>query len=254
MASWSRTTSIAKVSSLRVAGVRSSHSFAFARLRYALLRSHSPNSCKGDGSTSLTAPPMAGRWIRSCVIPHDRDAFRRKKAPSFNQPARKSLSLSHHRTPAVSGFDAGGSAAIRGKAVSVPQRCQTPPDPSAGREDRRQPVGYQRGTSNLGRASGSNSENTMEMHTTTSLRDIHGFRLAAPRQRVGWLDAVAGLFRQVCLTWERHRRQTRDAAELARMSDRQLQDIGFARGEIDFAVRGGMADHRRSYRATARDC
>jgi uncharacterized protein YjiS (DUF1127 family) len=81
----------------------------------------------------------------------------------------------------------------------------------------------------------------MQMHTAQSLLDVHGLADAGPRQQPGsglfsTLRSLATSLGAKVVAWQRYHR---DIAELQRMDDRMLRDIGLTRFEIESAVRFG---------------
>jgi uncharacterized protein YjiS (DUF1127 family) len=78
----------------------------------------------------------------------------------------------------------------------------------------------------------------MEMHSRPSHTDVHGisFRDQARVRRL-WIVDMLALLRRVKLALKSELQARRAAAELVRMDDRMLRDIGVSRSEIATLVR-----------------
>jgi uncharacterized protein YjiS (DUF1127 family) len=53
-----------------------------------------------------------------------------------------------------------------------------------------------------------------------------------------WLSRLHAGVSRIISGWETRRRNRRDAALLESLSDRQLWDLGFARGDISYVAKG----------------
>ena len=94
----------------------------------------------------------------------------------------------------------------------------------------------------------------MEMHTRQSLYEVHGITAPA-RVRLSsrWKGWIFAIFSKLRLALKAELQARRAAAELTRMDDRMLRDIGIGRSEIEYVVRRPeQQDHpqRANYRGT----
>jgi len=89
----------------------------------------------------------------------------------------------------------------------------------------------------------------MEMHSPQSLYDIHGLSTRAPvRPRLRWIRRATAVLLRLKFALTAEMRARRAAAELAKLDDRLLRDIGISRGDIERAVRTRRSDPRREER------
>ena len=70
------------------------------------------------------------------------------------------------------------------------------------------------------------------------------FRTTGLAQTTGSTRRVFSLFRRYCGAFQEWRKRERLRADLCGLDDRELQDIGIARGEVDYVVSNRSIDTR----------
>lgn len=73
--------------------------------------------------------------------------------------------------------------------------------------------------------------------TTRTMNHIGGLGLTAEGETGGLRDGATGLIRRLGARLEEHARYRRTRDELSALSDRELDDIGLARGDIERVAR-----------------
>lgn len=73
--------------------------------------------------------------------------------------------------------------------------------------------------------------------TTSTLNHTGVFGLAIPSEAAGLRDHATGLLGRLRARLEEHARYRRTRDELSALSDRELDDIGLARGDIEQVAR-----------------
>jgi uncharacterized protein YjiS (DUF1127 family) len=93
-------------------------------------------------------------------------------------------------------------------------------------------------------------ELVMEIHTSQSLLAIHGMEIPPRRARgTDLINWASGLIGKAIIQFARWLRYRKGVAELHRLDDRMLADIGVIRVNIDQAARFGRWDTLADYRA-----